>query len=307
MQYDFGIAWISKADVHFVEMLETACQARSLSFLQITPVNLGSIIRRLESGEITIRALLDRLSDQDDDFLPVIEWGRKRDLFWINPHEKATRARDKGLMHQELFQHIRTPYTIILPPFREQPELGAIDTSPLGATFATKPSQGGGGEGVVVLCTSIDDVQAARQDFPEDRYLLQERIVPVRLSGRSAWFRIIYNGGYIYPFWWDTDAHTYTSVTVVEHRHFRLGSLEEITAKIAGICGLHLFSTEIALSTGGDFHVVDYVNDPLDLTPASVIGTGIPDEVLRFIVEDFVDWLASALKEEKPRKDRQGE
>lgn len=302
MQYDLGVAWISKQDVHFVESLEIACKDRGLTLLQITPVNLSSVIRRLEGAEITIRALLDRFSDEDEHLLPVIEWARDHDLFWVNPYEKAIRARDKGLMHQELFQHIRTPYTMILPSFNQQPELGVIDISPLGATFATKPSQGGGGEGVVVLCTSIDDIQTARQHFPEDRYLLQERIVPARLGGRHAWFRILYNGGNIYPFWWDTESHTYTPVTVVERHHFHLASLEEITAKLATICGLRFFSTEIALSNGGDFHVVDYVNDPLDLTPRSITQGGIPDEILQFIAEDLVDWLASTLRERRDEK-----
>ncbi len=303
MQYDFAVAWISKSDVQFVELLETACRAQGLSLLQITPVNLESITRRLQAGEISLRALLNRFSDEDEHLLPLIEWARGQDLFWVNPHEKAVRARDKILMHQDLFQHLRTPYTLILPSFNEQPELGPIDMSPLGATFATKPSQGGGGEGVIVLCTSVDDLQAARRHFPEDRYLLQERVVPARLGERVAWFRVIYNGDNIYPFWWDPESHAYTPVSVVERYHFPLASLEEMTAKIATICGLQLFSTEIALSKGGDFHVVDYVNDPLDLTPSSVVAGGIPDEILQFMAEDFVEWLASNLKgkgHEKP-------
>lgn len=297
MQFDLGVAWISKSDAHFVELLETACLARGLSLLQITPVNLNNIIGRFQTGEITMRALLDRFSDEDEDLVPVIEWAHDQNLFWVNPYEKAIGARDKGLMHQQLFQHVRTPYTIILPAFNEQPDLGAIDISPLGPTFATKPSQGGGGEGVIVLCTSINDIQAARRYFPEDKYLIQERVVAARLAGRPAWFSIIYNGGNIYPFWWDTESHDYTPVTVPERYHFRLAPLEEIAGKIAAICGLHFFSTEIALSSRGDFNVVDYVNDPLDLTPASAIRGGIPDEILQFIAEDLADWVALNLKE----------
>ncbi len=296
MQYDLGIAWISKSDVYFVEMLERVCLDRGLSLLQITPVNLSSIIPKLETGEITFRAVFDRFSDEDEQLFPVIKWARDHNLFWINPYEKAVRARDKGIMHQELFHQIRTPYTITLPSFKEQPELGAIDISPLGATFATKPCQGGGGEGVIVLCNSIDDIQAARQDFPEDRYLLQERIVPARLAGRPAWFRIIYNGGNIYPFWWDTESHAYLPVTVAERHHFRFAPLEEITGKIAALSGMHLFSTEVAFSNAGEFIVVDYVNDPLDLTPSSAIQGGIPDEILQFIAEDLVDWVALNLQ-----------
>ncbi len=296
-EYDLAVAWISKSDAPFIEFLETACRAKGLSLLQITPVNLESITADLQAKKISVRALLDRFSDEDDHIFPVIEWARDHNLLWINPYEKALRARDKVLMHQDLFQHLRTPYTLIVPSFNEQPELGPIDTSPLGASFASKPSMGGGGEGVIVLCTTIDDLQTARKHFPEDRYLLQERVVPSRLAGRAAWFRVIFNAGKIYPFWWDTESHLYTPVTVVERYHFQLASLEDITAKIAGICGLQLFSTEIALSKKGEFHVVDYVNDPLDLTPISAKSGGIPDDILQFIAEDLVEWLASNLRE----------
>jgi hypothetical protein len=196
-------------------------------------------------------------------------------------------------MYLAIFQEILTPYTIILPSFKEEPELGPIDLSPLGANFTTKPSLGGGGEGVVVLCTTLEDIQAARRQFPEDKYLLQARIVPTPLGGRRAWFRIIYNVGKIYPFWWDTETHIYTPVTIAERYRYRLKPLEEITAKLARISGLHLFSTEIALTLDGGFHVVDYVNDPIDLTPRSQCPSSVPDEILGFIAEDLADCLAS--------------
>ncbi|MGZ3512872.1 MAG: hypothetical protein ACXU93_02875 [Thermodesulfobacteriota bacterium] len=47
---------------------------------------------------------------------------------------------------------------------------------------------------------------------------------------------------------------------------------------------------------------MDYVNDPLDLTPRSVTQGGIPDEILQFIAQDLVDWLASNLKERSLEK-----
>ncbi len=302
MKYDLGVAWVSKADASFVDLLDSACRSRSLFLLQITPVNLEEVLKNLRSEAVLFRAFLDRSSDEDENFLPLVQWARSHGVLRINSYERALRARDKAGMHLRLFQTVHTPYTIILPSYKERPELGPRDLSPLGSTFTTKPSNGGGGEGVIVLCTSLDDIQTARVRFPEDKFLLQARVISKRLGDREAWFRVIYNTGTIYPFWWDTETHVYRSVTVAERYHFHLAPLEEITFKIARICGLHLFSTEIALSKEGIFEVVDYVNDPIDLTPQSQIAQCVPDEVLRYIAEDLIGWLEEKLKKEAFKK-----
>jgi hypothetical protein len=297
MRYDLAVAWITKTDALFIELLDRACQVRGQSLLQITPVNLEIILTMLRNDMISIRALLDRSSDEDERFLPLGQWVHEHEAIQINPREEALHARDKAWMHLKLFQDLRTPYTIILPPYNEQPDLEGIDLSPLGATFTTKPSTGGGGEGVIVLCTSVDEIQPARRQFPDDKYLLQARVVPVRLGKREAWFRVVYSFGKIYPFWWSTKTHLYGAVTLAERYHYNLEVLEEMTAKIAGICRLHLFSTEIALTAEGSFQVIDYVNDPLDLTPRSKIVKCVPDKIIGFIAEDLAAWLAVRLKE----------
>jgi hypothetical protein len=304
MNYDLAVAWISKTDAFFVELLDTTCRAQGLSLLQITPVNLEDVTRNLKAGVIFFRAFMDRSSDEDERFLPLVKWARENGVLRINSHEKALRARDKARMHLELFRDLFTPYTIILPSFKEEPELGPLDLSPLGATFTTKPAFGGGGEGVIVLCTTLEDIQTARRQFPEEKYLLQARIVPTVLGGRRAWFRIIYNTGKIYPFWWDTETHVYTPVTVAERYRYHLEPLEESTVKLAKISGLDLFSTEIAMTPERGFHVVDYVNDPLDLTPRSQMRECVPDEILGFIAEDLVTWLAPKLVRKSRRTRR---
>ena len=49
--------------------------------------------------------------------------------------------------------------------------------------------------------------------------------------------------------------------------------------RIARLCGLHLFSTEIAYSQG-KMIVTDYVNDPIDLRLLSGAVDGVPDEIV---------------------------
>jgi hypothetical protein len=155
-----------------------------------------------------------------------------------------------------------------------------------------KPAHGGGGDGVVVLPASVAPVQATRQLYPDDSYLLQTHVVPAQLGGRPAWFRVIHAAGRIYPFWWDPRTHVYIPVSIAEEHGFGLWPVQEMTARIAEICGLCLFSTEIAQAVDGCFQVVDYVNDPLDLTPQSVAPNGVPDQILGFIAENLADWIA---------------
>jgi hypothetical protein len=74
-----------------------------------------------------------------------------------------------------------------------------------------------------------------------------------------------------------------------------LGSLRELIKRIARICQLDLFSTEIALTEEGRLLVVDYVNDPIDLRLQSRAMDGVPD----FIIERIAIRIAEEL-DKKP-------
>lgn len=194
-------------------------------------------------------------------------------------------------MHQAISIFMRTPYTIILPPYDEQPILPKIDLDSLGPSFSIKPAYGGGGDGVVIKATSLSQVLVTRKEYPAQEYLLQSHIVPVQLGSRPAWFRVMYCVGQIYPCWWDMHTHVYTSITLTEEKDYSLTPLRDIAASIACICGLDLFSTEITLASGGHFVVVDYVNEPIDLRLQSKTFDGVPDN----IVHDITELLAESL------------
>lgn len=292
---DLCLAWIAERDAAFVERLDLACRARNLSVAQVTTVNLERFLEQLAAGEVGFAALFDRATDENPRFTPLVEWADRNGVVRLNPHDRCVRAADKALTHRDLFSVVQTPYTIILPPYAEAPELGEIDLSPLGPAFAIKPAHGGGGEGVIVLSTTREHIQAARRQFPRDGYLLQQRVVPTRLNERAAWFRIIHAAGHVYPCWWDTHTHVYAPVSVAEESFYGLHPLRELTLRIAEVCGLGLFSTEIALQADGIFQVVDYVNDPLDLTPQSALPSGVPDQIVLFVAENLAAWVAAQL------------
>jgi hypothetical protein len=88
---------------------------------------------------------------------------------------------------------------------------------------------------------------------------------------------VLYCDGAIYPCWWDQHTHVYSRVTAEQKSCFGLRSLREVPVRIAQICGLHLFSTEIAMTEEDNFLAVDYVNDPVDLRLQSKAVDGVPD------------------------------
>jgi hypothetical protein len=294
-RYDLCLAWNWEHDADFAGLLERACQTRGLSFLQITPEGLPEMMPSLVNREMTVNTFFDRASDADPRFAAVVQWACHHVLRHINPHDLACRAWDKVAMHQAIGASMDTPLTLILPSYDEQPVLPEMDLTRLGSSFAIKPARGGGGDGVIMEATALNQVLAARRAFPSHRYLLQTHIVPTRLGPRPAWFRVLYCAGKAYLCWWDNCTHIYAPVTPEEEDGYQLGPLRSFICSIATLCGLDLFSTEMTLTSDGRFVIVDYVNDPIDLRLQSKAPDGVPDEIVRDIAGRLVDFSAGHL------------
>ena len=285
-RYHLCVAWNWEHDADFVALLQRACHDRSLSLLQIIPDNVATGCAALQSAQLAFGALLDRASDADPQFLPVVHWAEQHGVLNANPRDKARRAWDKAAMHVDLISAgLPVPNAIILPSFSEQPEIGTPDLSALGPSFSIKPACQGGGQGVVNAAASMAEVQAARREFPDDRYLLQAHVRPMRLDPGEAWFRVIYCFQQVHPCWWDVRSHVYRPVFHTEQTQHALDGLCELTARVAAVCGLELFSTEVALTEEDDFVIVDYVNDPLDLRLQSQAVDGVPDVIVEAIAQ----------------------
>lgn len=281
--YDLCLSWFWEYDADFVRLLESACQTRGMSVLHVTPTTLESVISALEAGQITFKAYLDR-SEHEAPYEPVFRWAKEHGCYRMNPKEAADWAEDKATMHLELISAgLVTPYTIILPPYDEQPDLPDLDLSPLGECFVIKPCYGGGGEGVVMGATSMEDALLRRTEFPHLKYLLQQTINSRNLDGRKAWFRVIFCDGNFYPCWWDTQTHIYAPVTADEETRHGLSPLRDLTARIAALCKLGFFSTEIAFTAEGIWVVIDYVNDQIDMRLQSRALDGVPDAMVEKI------------------------
>ncbi|MFH2101822.1 MAG: hypothetical protein ABIJ39_00490 [Chloroflexota bacterium] len=284
-RYDLCLAWSWEYDADFVQLLAKTCTGRGLTLFQVTPANLIEVMLEISVGEISFACFLDRASDSNPAFQSLADSVRRRNIHRINPQELCRWADDKATMHLEFISRgLHTPYTIILPPYSEQPVLPTLDLSPLGVRFVVKPAHGGGGAGVVTDATSMNDALSTRTELPDKKYLLQQYIPPRLIEGRQAWFRVIYCAGEIFPCWWDTRTHIYTRVTEEQEIQFGLSPLREMTGRIAKICALDLFSTEIASTPDGHWLTIDYVNDSIDLRVQSNASDGVPDEIIVAIV-----------------------
>src|SRR6185295_17155625 len=106
----------------------------------------------------------------DPRFDPIPRWALEYGARRINPLEISLWSEDKATMHLEFINSgLHTPYTILLPPFLEQPVLPSIDLAPLGESFVIKPSNGGGGEGVIMGVSNVEEILVARMEFPEQK------------------------------------------------------------------------------------------------------------------------------------------
>jgi hypothetical protein len=296
IRYDLCLAWNWEYDRGFLGLLNQAFRRRRLFLFEISPGGLESSMASLARREVTAGAFLDRASEADARFLPLVNWALGRGVPMLNAHEKAIRAMNKACMHLEFITAgIHTPYTIILSPWIEQAQLGNLDLKPLGTPFFIKPAHGGGGEGVVHEAETPAQVAAARREFPNDHYLLQAHIQPATLGARPGWFRVIYCGGLIFPCWWDPETHIYTPVTDVEVKLYGLDVLTSTTVTIADVCGLDIFSTEIAMTQARIPVAVDYVNHPIDLRLRSTTPDGVPDAIVSAIAGRIADLARSHL------------
>ncbi len=286
MRYDLCLPWYWEYDDVFVGMVERACIEEGISLWQIKPDNLLESITALYKGVTTFKTLLHR-GQGEAIFDPIPRWAKEFGARRINPAEASLWSEDKATMHLELISAgVHTPYTILLPPFLEQPVAPEIDLTPLGENFVIKPSNGGGGEGVVLGANTVDQILKARMEFPEQKYLIQAHVKPRIINDMPAWFRIFYANGETHPCWWNTETHIYQNVTAADEAQFGLSRLRDVTKRIASICKLDWFSTEIALAD--EFVVVDYVNDEIDTRVQSQALDGVPDEIMECVARQLV-------------------
>jgi len=285
--FSLGLAWNWQYDSDFIAGIENACIHLGLTTYRIEPSNVFETLHRLRSGEIAFQTFLDRASDDDDAFLPIVRHLARSSTRFYNLHDHVDKAKDKATMHLEFITNgLYVPYTIIISPYnkKKELELSLSELAKLGRPFIIKPANTtGGGTGVVLGAESLKDIIETRQHHKNDKYLLQETVRPKILDGGKAWFRVLYAFGEIIPCWWDDVTHVYRILDKQDEERCGLGGLRDSARKIQKVCSLDFFSSEIAVTEENVFVVVDYVNEVCDMRLQSKHVDGVPDEVVQKI------------------------
>jgi hypothetical protein len=282
----FGLAWNWEHDRDFITLLDRSCLQSGVSCYLVGGHNLQQTYLEVQNDERRFLHFLDRASDDDPRFLQFNQLLQSKGTKFLNAHHHYKRSIDKANIHGELLARgLQLPLTIILPPHETEPEFDPRLIEPLAKPFVVKPAKGSGGFGVIVGATRPDDVVQTRAKFRNQRFLVQQRIEPQIIGGRRAWFRVYNVCGQIIPCWWDDATHKYGVVTPADGLHVNTDELSRIVRIIGEVSQLDFFSAEIALDKDGRYVVVDYVNDPCDMRPQSKHFDGVPDTIIRMIVE----------------------
>jgi len=278
-------------DEPFLGLLAQALRAVGRSHVTVNPQSVADTFERLQRGDFTARAFLDRAVDTDLAFEPLEAWAEAHVPLLLNPAADRRRVWKKSNVHWEFIRAgLHTPHTIVIPAWSRQPVRDPLsDLDPLGATFAIKPDLGGGW-GVTLGARSWARVEQTRRDMPDDALLLQELVEPELVDGRRAWFRVFYTCGAIVPCWWDDRTRRFGDWIGEEPR--RRWDLDRPWEVGAGIARLQAFSTEVARRADGRWIVVDYVNDPTDLRLLSHAREGMPMEAAQRIAEGIAGFVA---------------
>lgn len=295
-KFDFAISYEWEYDIDFVNEVENILQQNGISTYRISYYNIFEVTEDVRNRKLFFNTYLDRASDVDEDFTELGEILQRRKCRIFNPYDKVKHATDKASMHLEFISGgIQVPYSIIIPPHKknETIKLSIEELAVLGRPFIIKPcNTTGGGIGVVTGAETLKEVLEERKNLEEDKYILQEKIIPKYFENKRAWFRCFWAFGKSFSCWWDDQTHLYSVLRREEIEKFKLNKLFRITSRIAKITGLDFFSSEIAVTDDERFVVIDYVNDQCDMRFQSKHYDGVPDEVIFQIINQ----LAKAVK-----------
>lgn len=300
-KFDLGLAYEWEYDKDFMDLIEATLHARGVSTYIIKPHNIEDVARDVQARRLSFLCYLDRAWDNYPEFEEFGKVLQRKKVTFYNPYAKVQHAIDKATMHLEFITGgIHTPYSIIIAPHAEKKEaaLSLSELEKLGRPFIIKPcNTTGGGMGVVTGAESLAEILRERATFSEDKYIIQEKVYPAELHGRRAWFRAFWAFGKPVITWWDDITHLYSNLTESDIERYHFNRLRAIVKKIADLTGLDFFSTEIVLTTRGEYVAVDYVNDQCDMRFQSRHYDGVPDSVVREIVDALCRSVLRARKQ----------
>lgn len=295
--FDLAIAYKWIYDKELTELIEKMFQAIGLTTYIIDTGNYRLVAEAVKNGELSFKAILDRASDEDENFSEMAEVFSKSGTFVINDYVKTEQAVDKHKMHKLLEkEQFPIPYTIIVPPLDVQNEykISEEQLAKLGRPFIIKPSYySGGAEGVTLSAQNQEDIDKARSEYHDDYYLLQKKVYPKLYDGHRVWIRSYWFFNEVFLVWWDDETHIYTELTEADFNLFNLNSVVDYTTRIAEISEMDYFSSEFTIDNNDDLYLIDYVNDQCDMRMKPQHFDGVPLPIVIKFIEKMIERVKS--------------
>ena len=301
--YDLVMTHQLDADDFFIHRVQQHCAERGLNFFLIDPLWVETFYEKFNRSKVWARVLINMHSEHhqpEDLYHRLVNLAFERKTRVIDPPDLARAAFDKASLHPRLSAAgFALPHTIIVP--RGQADgftLSELDRAKLGTPFVIKPGMGYGKRGVVMNATTLQDIARSEREWPDACYLVQERIVPRQLDGFPAYFRVFFVFGALWFVWWNCYSDQYRLLTDDEIQKYELHPLSEIVRRLAALTQMNFFSSEIALTAGGDFVLIDYVNDQCHmLTQSANPAIGVPDDIVAGIARRLVDGAQQLIRD----------
>jgi hypothetical protein len=312
--YDLVMTHKLDADDFFIHCIQRLCAEAKLNFFLIEPLWVDSFFDLLKQGKVWPRVLLNMHSEHhqpEEIYHRLVKLAAERNCMVIDPPERALAAFDKSRLHPRLVEAgIPVPFTVVVPappaPGSNGWQLTEAERAGLGAPFVIKPGMGYGRRGLVLDAASERDLARSAGAWPDERYLLQRRIVPRQHNGAPLYWRVYFVFGTVWLSWWNCYTDNYRLVTAEEREKLGLSSLEDLIRRIAALTGMTFFSSEIAQTETGEFVVIDYVNDQCHLLSQSAHPQiGVPDELVAAIARRIVEAARDAIRNPASRPSSQ--
>ena len=300
--YDLVMTHQLDADGFFIHSIQRGCAERGMDFFLVEPLWVKPFLEAYEKGEVWARALLNMHSEHhlpEEMFHRLVDLADAKKTFVIDPPRIARAAFDKSQLHPKMEEaSFDVPPTIIVnagdaPSLQFTVEQRQL----LGAPFVIKPARGYGRKGVILDAMSEMDLQRSMALWPDEKYLIQKKIVPRDLDGRPAYWRLFHAFGSLWWCWWNCFTDRYSEVTPEEIEKFGLQPMGQGMRRLAALTGMNFFSSEIAQVDTGEFVWIDYVNDQCHmLTQSANPRMGVPDRVVELIAGRLVEAAAEAIR-----------
>lgn len=277
--FDFGICSVYEKEEEFLKLLKAELRKKKKTFLLIDYDNINRICEGINKNKISFSVFLN-LAILENPIFPILsEKLESKSTIVINSTESILKSFSKANLHEILKKRNLPLRKTFVIKSNEKTNLEKIPSS-LGKPFVITPAVSSYESGPILNASRIEDINNAIEQYSPEPVLAQEYVLPKLIHERVAWFRIIYANGKIFPHFWDPSTHFYKRFGNSKEEKQIKNKSEKYLDEIADATGLKLFSTEIIIDSGGNYKVIDYANNPIDLSSQEFERDGVPKETL---------------------------